>query len=445
MATAFARTSAPHPVSHAQARFLVADARCRGAGPLQRALCLLPRGVDQARVRQAVALISGTQEALRTRFSVDAAGTSFTQHLAEHGGPHVAVHEIDGNGRCLLRDLVDGDLIARLHPAIDPFGAAPLARIHLVRAADGASALAWTVHHAIFDGASGAALYGQLTALLQAACPRAVWPALAQRIAPYRDFVDHERAVLSGASLRALQSFWRDYLAGAAPAPCTAGAADAADPLEVHALDLAFPAVQVVALRARARAHRLTPHLFLLGCMQWAVGACTGEHDILTTTPTRNRPARFAETIGCFVNPALVRQHVRMEASMADHLERLRTSARAAYRHGALPMSLLAAARRPGGPPAAHAFFAVRVETATEAAQARSGFRLVPLPPDRAMAAPWALELWAAGGRLAGRFQSRRRRDPHHGAARLFGHLVDAALRDPARPLGEAVRSFAGP
>ncbi|WP_141288223.1 condensation domain-containing protein, partial [Ideonella azotifigens] len=187
-----------------------------------------------------------------------------------------------------------------------------------------------------------------------------------------------------------------------------------------------------------------TTHVLLLACMQWAMAAGNGELDVLTSTPTRNRPARFAETIGCFVNPVIVRQRMDPQRSLLDNLTALRGAATAAYRHGAFPAARVVRELFPEllrqRIPLASSWFAIQVGTATQEVQQRHQFRLLNLAAGRAMGAGFALELRPVDGVLRGPFLTRRHFDPDHLAPRRFLDLVQALLSDPRQTLAQAWR-----
>lgn len=441
--------SLPRPVSEIQRRFLAAEARYTQLAPhLQRSVCLLPRGMDLVRLRQAFALVNQLQDAFRTSFQRGADLSTFTQKVDAEGGLQIVDRAFNGSSEALVRALTQGDLFEQLHAGIDPFGAPPLARGHLLHMQDGLTALVLSVHHAIFDGSSAAALFGQLIELIRADKAEALVPQIRGRFAPYAAFVRHEQLLLSGERLEALQRFWRGYLAD----PPKAAVGDPSDaqalglPNDVQATEIELSIGQVEGLNALAQAHRLTPHLLLLACMQWAIAASSGELDVLTSTPTRNRPSRFAETIGCFVNPVIVRQRVDLQSSMLDNLAQLRTSATAAYRNGAMPAARVMRELFPElmrqRIPLARSWFAIQVSTADVEVQDKLQLRILNLASGRAMGAAYALELQPEQRRLRGPFLTRRHFDPGNLSARLFSGLVSALLRDLTRPLGQVISAL---
>ncbi|GAA0743398.1 condensation domain-containing protein [Ideonella azotifigens] len=435
-------------VSEIQRRFLAAEARHAQLAPhLQRSVCLLPAGVDLGRLRQVFAQVSQLQDAFRTSFERGPDLFTFFQHVQPEGGLQLDEQAFDGSADELVQALNHGPLFDQLHPGIDPFGPPPLARGSLLQTQDGVTALALSVHHAIFDGWSAAVLFGQLIELFEAEDAAACLPGIRARFDPYPAFVEHERQTLQGERLATLQGFWRDYLAnppGVAADHAAAAALSLGQEGEVRHTEIALPAEVVQRLDALAGAHRLTTHVLLLACMQWAMAAGNGELDVLTSTPTRNRPARFAETIGCFVNPVIVRQRMDPQRSLLDNLTALRGAATAAYRHGAFPAARVVRELFPEllrqRIPLASSWFAIQVGTATQEVQQRHQFRLLNLAAGRAMGAGFALELRPVDGVLRGPFLTRRHFDPDHLAPRRFLDLVQALLSDPRQTLAQAWR-----
>ena len=413
------------PVSETQRRFLIAELLQADALPaLQHGYMLLPPELDIERLRRSFRYVAQLQEMLRTRFSFD--HRRILQYVDADLALDMAECQFDGNTAALHAGLLDGSLLRSLHPSMRAFGTAPLARVTLLRARDRGLALALSVHHGIFDGMSSLVLSRQLLALYGSDEPQQMLAELRGRCTPYRQFVEHERVLLDGEGGQALIGFWRAYLDGVPLAPAAAATA-------MGESEIVIAPAQLAPLNLLCRRHAVTLHLLLLASFQLALAWHSGERDVLTLTPTKNRPTRFAETIGCFVNPVLVRNQVDLRRTLLDNVLALRAAASAAYRHAHAPLSFVSRGVFPqlalGLSPLQRNWFSIQLGSGPTGKGEQ--FVLEHLRAERMLASGHSLLLQSCAQELRGHFASNSAIDADGAAAGAFRTIVAMLVGQP--------------
>ncbi|QFZ20989.1 non-ribosomal peptide synthetase [Saccharothrix syringae] len=175
--------------------------------------------------------------------------------------------------------------------------AAPLARCHVLRHADGTWHLAVAAHHAVLDGWSFASL---MTELLTAYAGGAV-ASRGPRPA-YRDFVALE---LREGGSEAARRFWADQLAGAPVLDFPAPGADAGgEPSVDPDVDVELPADLVDGVRRAANAFGVPPKSVFLTAHLAALARLTGVTDVVSGVVFNGRPevAGAEHALGLFLN-----------------------------------------------------------------------------------------------------------------------------------------------
>ena len=425
------------PVSENQHRALFLEALRPDDPPaMLRGAVLLPSGIDLPRLHTAFHCISRVQEVFRTRFERSSDG--FVQFVSEEGGLEFDEQRFEGNAEELVRSLKEDRLFDILQPPISAFQQAPLARATLLRCDDGAIVLAVFFHHVIFDGMSSAIFMRQLIDFYSADDPEALVQLMRRRCAPYSEFVAYQHEHLSGSRALELLGFWRRYLDGVIPISSSINNLDLFCAVET---EIQFDASAVDTLNLLCSRHALTPHVLLLGCFQLAIAAVTGERSILTGTPVKNRPSRFADTVGLFVNPVVIRNVLDIDRSLLDNILALRGSASQAYRHGSLPLRRiisglftdLSAQRKP----LFQSWFSIQVMTADADFQAANNFTVFNMPAGRAVTIDQSLELQSIDGGLCGHLVTDSRVDADGATARAFLTIVDAMINNSTIALGD--------
>ncbi|MBS0448647.1 MAG: hypothetical protein JSR59_22215 [Proteobacteria bacterium] len=422
------------PVSENQHRALFLEALRPDDPPaVLRTAVVLPADVDLARLRDAFHCISRVQGAFRTAF--DRLPEGFLQRVAPDGALEPEDGRYGAAHASLIEALTCTDLFADLHPPIRAFGPAPLARANLLRCADGRVVLILSCHHVIFDGVSSAILARQLIELYAADDRAAATQALCAACAPYHAYVAEERVWLGSERAAQLVAFWKSHLAGvAAQWPATPS-----PPGQPTSTRVRIAAETTAALEVLCRDHALTLHVVLLACFQLAIAASTGQLDVLTATPTKNRPSRYAHTVGFFVNPVVVRHRIDRAHTLLESVLALRSSAALGYRHGGLPLRRLMRELFPAQigqrNPLFQSWFSIQVQTAGSELEAMHGLSVHNLPAGRAALVDHALELQIADRGLVGHLIVDRRLAGDPDPAAAFLAIVQALASDPETPL----------
>ncbi|HEY2738107.1 MAG TPA: condensation domain-containing protein, partial [Thermoanaerobaculia bacterium] len=306
--------------------------------------------LDPAALRRALRKLTERHAALRTTYPADP-GT---------GEPFRQVHPVLEPE---IREETGADWPRRMEmEAARPFdpAAGPLLRVWIGR--DGA--VLFVLHHLIADFRSLALVLRDLGDLYQEETreetrketlesPACGLPPV--EISGYAEWVEEQERLLASPRGERLRAFWRERLAGPPPVlalpvdrprpPGPASGAGAACPL---ALDRQATAQ----LRELARACGATFFAVLLAGFQILLHRISGRHDgpdadgdgeLWIGVPTAGRrAARWAGTMGYFVNPVVLRGRPAAETPFTDLVDQARAEAHEALAHRDWPFPLLA-------------------------------------------------------------------------------------------------------
>jgi amino acid adenylation domain-containing protein len=416
-------------------------------------------GVDAPALRRALGALVRRHPALRTALA--ARDGRPVQVVAGEVEVALPVTDAAGWGEAALRRALEDE-------AHRPFELerAPLLRAALYRRGPGEDVLLLAMHHAAVDFWSNVVLLGDLAALYAAEAGGA--PAvLGEPGNPYTAFARWQERQLAGAEGEQAWGYWRERLAGASPhlalpADRRPGARTGAG--AVHRFHLDGDLTRRV--HAFARERQATPYTVLLAAWHALLARWTGQDDVLVATPMAARGgAAWEATVGCFMNLVLLRGELGDDPSFDALLGRTRESVLGALQHQEYPLHLLAerlpALRGSGrGEPAGAMFVFNRphrmeedgiagVMTGEPGARFHAGGLVMEALPLDERTTPCDLCLWAceAGGGLSMRLQYAADLFHPDSAARMAGQLaalLDAVLRDPARPVSRAPMLGAG-
>jgi hypothetical protein len=395
------------PVTYNQHRALFLETlRPQERPPMLLAAVALTQDVDAARLERSLRDINHLHDAFRIRFA--RRGDGFFLRTAPEGGLILNQVDCPAPAGQVLDNLRSGAaMFDEIHGIIRAFDRAPLGRITHLRCGDGASLLAISVHHAIFDGLSAAIFMRHLQELYGAKQPQSVLNRLRPICAPYSEYAAFEPSLLSNDKRAALISFWRGYLAGSAKITNCFSNDQAFTPFSCAIAPVELDEQMVCSLRHLCARNELTPHIALLGCFQLALAATNGVIDVRTATPTANRQPRFVNTLGFFVNPVIVRNLlVDLDITVVQSLLSLRHSASQSYRHGGLPLRHIVDALCPSivgqCNPLFDSWFSIQVSISDSKVAEELGWKIYILPTGDLRVAH-ALELIWDGDRLVGK------------------------------------------
>ncbi|HJX28997.1 MAG TPA: amino acid adenylation domain-containing protein, partial [Thermoanaerobaculia bacterium] len=219
----------------------------------------------------------------------------------------------------------------------------PLLRTTLLRLGVEKHALLLTMHHIVSDGWSLRVLLRELTALYAGT-------ALPELPVQYADFAAWQRAWLTGETLEAEISWWRERLSGT-PAVLELPADRPRPAVRTPRGGVAaavLPASLASSLEALGRRHGATLFMTLLAGFQLLLHHATGREDLPVGTPIANRNRAESEgLIGFFVNTLVLRGDLTGDPGFRTLLRRTRDTALAAYDHQDLPFEKLVEALQP--------------------------------------------------------------------------------------------------
>ena len=414
--------------------------------------------LDPAALRRALRRLVARHSALRTTYPAAADGEPFRCVHATLE-PEVAEEDLEpGAGGAALRRLLEAAAVRPFDPS-----AGPLLRVRIFAMPGGGRAVLFVLHHLIADFASLALALRELGSLYaeeargEAALESDPRPS-------YADWVAALEGGLAAPRAERLRAFWRQRLAGPPPVldlPVDrrrlAGPASGAGDARSARLGMAA----TTRLLALGRARGATLFAVLLAGFQLLLHRLAGQatDEVWIGVPTAGRSAaRWAATMGYFVNPVVMRGRPGTAATAGALVAAARDESRDALAHRHWPFPLLAAdlqpAREAGLPPLFQAMLTLhRTRHAEEEAMALlalgegggrvclGGLCLETLPL-RFRAAQLDLALAAAvvDGELRLRLAVDADQLDGSTAARLLGHLTSllaAAGEDPETAPGD--------
>jgi len=255
-----------------------------------------------------------------------------------HADLAVDLSEVDARG--WPQDQVDARLADEAHRTFD-LSNGPLVRVLLLRRSEETVLLLGT-HHIVMDFWSVGLLVselGQLYAAARAGRPAAL-PPVPSHLAHLAD-LGRRLDAPDGARSRA---YWHRALAGDLPVldlPI-AGKRPRVQTYDGDNHTFTIPAHVARAVREFARAEGTTLYTVGLAAYQALLGRFAGRHEVVIGSPTANRhDARYAGTIGYFVNMVAMRADLRGQPSFRTLVRRTRADVLDGLTHQAYPFSVL--------------------------------------------------------------------------------------------------------
>jgi hypothetical protein len=317
-----------------------------------------------------------------------------------------------------------------------------MVRARVVRLGAQQHVLVLVMHHIACDGWSKGLLMDELCTAYNAIVDHAE-PALPELPIEYADFAVWQREWLTGANLERLTAYWRERLAGHAPAleiptdrprprtPSFKGAVEW----------IAVPGALAERATAIGREQRATPFMTLMAVFKALLHAHSGQDDVLVGSPAamRDRP-ELERVVGFFANTLVYRTDLSGSPCFRELVGRVRDTAIGVYAHQDLPFEKVVEALKPRRDPSRNPLVQVnmRVEGREPELQLRD-LRATPLVIDPGIARfDLAIELGATDDGYAGYLEYDAALFDSGTAASLardFTALLEAAVNSPDRPL----------
>ncbi|GGS58609.1 non-ribosomal peptide synthase/polyketide synthase [Actinokineospora fastidiosa] len=390
--------------------------------------------------------VSPTALRLRGPLDVDALTAALTALIARHESLRTTFDEIDGEAVQIVHDPYPADLVqvtaddpaaVLARDCAQPFDLrrGPLFRTTLIRVGDDDHVLVLTLHHIITDGWSTAVLTDDLAALYAGG----QLPDIPVR---YTDFTLWQR---ERADLDAQLAHWRAALAGVEPLrlptdrprPAVRSTAGA-----MHAFTV--PAEVASGLREVGRRRDSTLFMTLLAACQVLFARHSGQSDFAVGTAVagRDRP-ELERVVGFFVNTLVLRASVDEDASFADLLARVRSTALAGFAHQDVPFERVVDAVAPERDPSRNPLFDVMVmlQNTPDEVPGLPGLAVAEEQlPVLTSTCDLTIEFQEAGEVLNGAVEYNPDLFDEATVARMVEHLgvlLAAAAEDPERPVAD--------
>ncbi len=237
----------------------------------------------------------------------------------------------------------------------------PIARACLFTQKSDRHVLLFVVHHIAFDGYSGVILVNELFQVYEAEL-KGQAPALPPLTAAYTDFVRRQAETLASAEGERLKSYWLNQLSGELPT-LNLPADFPRPPVQTYngsSQQFDFDAAETARLKAFAAAEGVTLYMLMLAIFQTLLHRYSGQNDLLIGSPTTNRDSvTFANTIGYFVDPVVLRSKTDDSMTFRDFLNQTRAAVLGALGHQDYPFMLLVEQLSPRNDPSRSPLFQV--------------------------------------------------------------------------------------
>ena len=440
----------PLPLSFAQERLWFLDRLLPGSPVYNLPIFLRFAGaLDLPALGGALVEIVRRHEALRTTFGVgpDASERPVQRIAQQEEAPgFVRLHLVDLSGTPADRRKPEAERLAdREGRRAFDLSVGPLVRATMVRLAAGDHVGLFNLHHSVSDDWSSGILVRELVALYPAARSGRPSP-LSPLPLQYADYAAWQREWLDGPALARRLQFWTAALSGA-PFALDLPADRPRPPAQTFRggnYGLRLTAETEAAVRSFARGASASPFMVLFSAFATLLGRLAGVDDVLVGSPVAGRTRPEVEgLIGFFINTLVLRARPRPEASFAGLVGEARGNLLDAFAEQDLPFEKLVSELNPERDPSRPPIFSVNFSFQT-AAMGRLDLPGVEIEPWKGGSGTaktdLALFLSDQGAGISGALVYSADLFDRETIGRWAGHLatlLDAALADPARPLGD--------
>jgi amino acid adenylation domain-containing protein len=219
----------------------------------------------------------------------------------------------------------------------------PIVQATLFYVKDQDYVLLLNIHHIACDGWSIWILVDELL-LLYAAQKKGVAASLPPINFTYKDFVNWQAQLLSSSQKESMQAYWQQQLAGELPVLNLATDKPRPPVQNYHGASHSFQLSPelVQKLKELAKLEGVTLYTVILAAFQVLLHRYTGQEDILLGSPTAGRSkAEFAQIVGYFVNPVVLRANFSSNPTFQTFLAQVSSTVLGAIAHQDYPFPLL--------------------------------------------------------------------------------------------------------
>lgn len=263
----------------------------------------------------------------------------------------------------------------------------PLFKVHLVRLGANDHLLCLFVHHAMCDGWSSQVLVRDLAAIYAARAqdyPVGL-PELAEQ---YADFAEAQFRIFESGGYASEIAYWQRELADSPPPIALPAVAPRRGNRDFRCLSPVHHETLPVldAIRASARARRVSPFSVMLASLAVLLHEHTGAEDMLLGVSTINRwSTKSLQFVGCATNLLPARVRLRGEMGFGELCSQVQATLRRLLAYGRIPLELVVREAQPSMPsgPAMPVWCQSR-EAAAPTTVESLGLRLTPLVIERA-------------------------------------------------------------
>lgn len=292
--------------------------------------------VQSALLRDLLQQLVDRHAALRTTFGTegselvqivhDETMLSFTQKDVSGWSPSRVEEQVE-QGATVQFDLENG----------------PLLHVTLLSLAHDEHLLQFVIHHIISDGWSLWMLLEELRQLYIATYNRSR-PSLSSSPSTYVEYVRWQQAWLASEDADSQWQYWRAKLSGELPIldlrtdfprPVTRA-------YDGRSLDFLLSPNLSRSLKELAKREGVTLYMLLIAAYQLLLHRHTGQPDLLVGTPATGRTqTKFAQTVGYFINPIVLRSRLSAGGAFREFLQATRDDVLDALNNQDFPLSLM--------------------------------------------------------------------------------------------------------
>ncbi|CBL45103.1 Non-ribosomal peptide synthetase modules and related proteins [gamma proteobacterium HdN1] len=281
-------------------------------------------------------------ETLRTHFTTDADGEA-RQIIEASVDWSIGHHDLSALSDAEFDQQLSQRTVRNLLTPID-LGDSSLLRVNLITRSEGEEYyLLFCMHHIISDAASIMIFIQELVVLYTVFSLNKVSPLPELRI-QYADYAEWQRTWLSRDRMESQLTYWREKLDGAPvllelpfdkPRP-------AQQSTEGASLSFRFDEGFTQRMRAFCVAQQLTPFMFTLAAWKLLLSKYSGKTDIVIGVPSLGRDMPEVERIiGFFIHSFALRTRFDDNPTVAEALQRVRTTVLEAFSNGDVPIDML--------------------------------------------------------------------------------------------------------